>query len=81
MNKHPLKSKTILCALAIILIAGISLLGIGEKPAAITYDNLGVISKVNQIEKSKWLIVAFAAAGVIYGRYTAKESEGKKDEN
>ncbi len=75
MNKHPLKSKTIVSALVIIMVAIMSILGVGEKEVIQTYD--AIAKETDQADSIKEIVTIIAGAGAIYGRYKVK---GGKDE-
>ena len=73
MNKHPLKSKTVNSTLVIIIIACMSLLGIGEDEIGRTYDTIS--KQTGTTENAKELITIMAGAGAIYGRFKVKKGE------
>ncbi len=77
MNKSPIKSKTINGALVVIVIAILSMFGIGEAEAPNAYDALGKDNE-GQVEQGKELATLLAAGFAIYGRYNVKK--GKDDE-
>lgn len=73
MKKNPLKSKTIDSVLVVILIAVMSILGIGEKEIVQTYDGLGESRKADVPVKE---LATLGAAGMaIYGRYKVKNDD------
>lgn len=77
MNKNPIKSKTINGALVVIVVAILSMFGIGETEAPKTYDALGKDNK-GQVEQGKELATLLGAGFAIYGRVNVKK--GKDDE-
>lgn len=74
MKKHPLKSKTILSTFVIILMAFMSILGVGEKDLIETYDQIEEKTG-KDFGINTELITLIAAGGAIYGRYKVKEDE------
>lgn len=74
MKKHPLKSKTIDSALIVIVMAALSLLGVGEKELGKTYDTI-TTETGKEVAAGKDLISLLAGAGAIYGRYKVKEKD------
>ena len=74
MKKSPLKSKTIDSALIIIVIAILSLLGVGEAEVGKTYDTI-TTQTGKRTENAKEIITILGGAGAIYGRYKVKEKD------
>ncbi len=72
MQKKPFKSKTINSALIVIVIAILSLFGVGEKDMGSTIDTM---TNGQGTENIKEIITILAGAGVIYGRYRVKEKD------
>ena len=77
MNKPKHKSKTIVSAVIVIVMALLSFLGVGEKELGQTYDTMADATGVT-VEGSKDLITILAGAGAFYGR--TRVGKGKDDE-
>ena len=71
MNKNPAKSKTMLSGFLILIIAVLSLVGVGEKELGQTYDTITEATGT-QIKNGKELIQLLGCLGVFYGRYKVK---------
>lgn len=76
MDKNPIKSKTMLSGLVILIIALMSLAGVGEKQLGETFDTMTDVTRT-QIDNGKEIIQLLGCFGVFYGRYKVK---GGKDE-
>jgi hypothetical protein len=77
MKKKPYKSKTVVSACVVILIAVMSFLGVGEEEIGKTYDTI-TDTTGQRSESIKDLITLLAAGGAIYGRYKVKEQEDEQ---
>ncbi len=74
MQKKPYKSKTVVSACVVIVIALMSFLGVGEEQIGKTYDTISDTTG-RKSESAKDLITLLAAGGAIYGRYKVKEQD------
>ena len=67
MDKPKYKSKTIVSASIVILMAVLSFFGVGEKELLQTYDTISN-STGNKVEDGKELITILAGIGAFWGR-------------
>ena len=79
MKKNPLKSKTVDSALIVIVLAALSLLGVGEKELGKTYDTI-TTETGSEMAAGKDILSLIAGAGAIYGRYKVKEKDDEDEE-